>query len=338
MRKITLLFICLIFAGITFGQANWELIYEQEGNGGLMINNLSSDGVEYDVFVSGDRKNSYLAHHVSKINQWTKDQKWAQNFLKLSINANSDPQDIFVLGKDVWVCGYSGMVSHSDDHGYEGTWNSQATPGNNLLLESIWFTDENNGWAVGRGAAIIYTKNGGKTWNIYKSPVNVFFSRVFFTDKNNGYILGMQRDASNRGVILKTTNAGKTWIPYNFKTNAQIINGMYFYDSQDGWVCGDGGFISHTTNGGRTWEKQQWYIDGKHSLNDIHFVSPDEGWTCGVRGLLYHTTDAGKNWIEVNIGETREFVAIEFNGPYIGWVATSRKVYQLMDSRFKDHR
>ncbi len=336
--KTKLLISCLIFANIVFGQAKWELIYEQDGNGGLMINNLSSDGAEHDVFVCGSRKNSFLAFHISKINQWTKDQKWAQGFLSLSINAQDDPKDIFVLGNDVWVCGYRGMISHSGDNGYEGTWDLQATPANNLFLESIWFTDKNNGWAVGRNADILYTINGGSSWNIYKSPINIFFSRVFFTDKNNGYILGMQRDANNNGVILKTTDAGKSWTIHNFKTNAKEINGMYFYDSQNGWVCGNGGHISHTSNGGKTWEKQQWYIDGYHTLNDIHFVSLNEGWTCGARGLLYHTTDGGNNWQKVDIGETQDFTAIEFNGPYIGWVATSRKVYQLMDPRFKKYK
>lgn len=337
--KTKLLISCLIFANIVFGQTNWEIIYNQDGNAGLNINNLSSDGAEHDVFVCGNRKNSFTAHHVSKINQWTKDQKWAQNFLSLSINAQDDPKDVFVLGKDVWVCGNRGMISHSSDHGYEGTWNLQQTPVNNLFLESIWFTDENNGWAVGRNAAILYTKNGGSTWNTYKSPVNVFFSRVFFTDNSNGYILGMQRDANNSGVVLKTTNAGKSWAIHNFKTNAQIISGMYFYDSQNGWICGDGGFISHTIDGGISWEKQQWANKGgNYNLFDIHFVSRNEGWACGSKGLLYHTIDGGNNWQRIDIGEVQDFKTIEFNGPYIGWVATSRKVYQLMDSRFKKYK
>jgi len=44
-----------------------------------------------------------------------------------------------------------------------------------------------------------------------------------------------------------------------------------------------------------------------------------------------------QKWEIIDIGEEKDFIAIEFNGSYIGWLATKRKVYQLMDSRFKEY-
>lgn len=341
MKKLTLVSIVLLLSALVFGQAKWELIYEQEGNGGLMYNNLSSSGVENDVFASGREKNSFTAPHVSKISQWSQDQKWAQGDLSLAINAKESPKDVFVLNENnIWVCGYKGMISYNKHRGIEKCWKVQPTPANDLFLESIWFTDENNGWAVGRLAAILFTKDGGNTWKKYPAPVDMFFSRVMFTDSRNGYILGMQMGSDYYGTVLKTTDGGASWKVCKFKnsSNSSTITDMYFYDSQNGWICGDGGFITHTSDGGRTWKRQQWYIDGNHNLNDIHFVSLNEGWACGVKGLLYHTTNGGKNWAKVDVGETREFTAIEFNGPYLGWLATSRKIYEFRDPRFKNYR
>ena len=340
MKKLVLLLGISIFCQFVFAQDSWKVIYEQEGNGGLLLNNLSSSGVEYDVFVSGRTKNSFTQVHISKINQWTKDQRWAQNFLELGINSKVTPEDVFALDKDhIWVCGYSGMISHSNQGGLVGTWNIQKTPTKDLFLVSIWFSNSKNGWAVGKSGSMVYTNDGGNNWKQYTSPISGHLSRVQFTDNNHGYILAGQIGEDSYGRILKTNDGGLHWEVHKFRgTGATAgVMGMYFIDANNGWVCGDGGFISHTSDGGKTWKIQQWFIDRNHDLYDIHFVSLTEGWICGDKGLLYHTIDSGQNWEIIDIGEEKGLIAIEFNGPYIGWVATDRKVYQLMDSRFKDY-
>ena len=340
MKKTVIIFGLALLSQFIFAQNSWEVIYEQEGNGGLLLNNLSSSGVEYDVFVSGRTKNSFTQIHISKINQWTKDQKWAQNFLELGINAKDTPEDVFALDKDhIWVCGYRGMISNSEQGGLVGTWNIQETPSKELFLTSIWFSNSKNGWAVGKAGSMVFTKNGGKTWKQYTSPINEHLSRVQFTDAHHGYILAGQISNDSFGRILITTDGGLHWEVQKYRgTGATAgMNGMYFFDANNGWVCGDAGFISHTNDGGKTWKIQQWFIDRNHDLYDIHFVSVKEGWACGDKGLLYHTTDGGQNWKIIDIGEEKDFIAIEFNGPYMGWVATQRKVYQLIDPRFKDY-
>jgi len=73
----------------------------------------------------------------------------------------------------------------------------------NFSLNSVFFTDDNTGYAVGISGTILKTTNGGADWTSQNSGTNNGFSSVFFTDANTGYVVG-------GGIILKTTNGGNS--------------------------------------------------------------------------------------------------------------------------------
>ena len=312
----------------TIIEANWKLLHEQKSQ---FIGNLSSAPVSYDVFSVGGVTSSMYAQHVHRIDEW--------QISRDAIATREKPNDVFALDQNnIWLCGDKGMISHSDVRGNEGSWAVQPTS-TKESLQGIWFTDLKNGWAVGRNATILSTKDGGKTWIKNTSPLNMNFIKVIFTDKTTGYILADKIGNDYKGRILKTTNGGLSWAKHEFECTIQdYLTSMYFHDSQNGWICGKGGFITHTTNGGKTWTTQQRYLDGLKSLNDIHFRTLNEGWACGLRGLLYHTTNGGKTWTKQDIGEKYHFTAIEFNSPFMGWLATANNIYQCKDSRFETYR
>ena len=82
-------------------------------------------------------------------------------------------------------------------------WQNPLPQGN--LLESVFFTDSNTGYAVGNAGTILKTADGGVTWSIYSSgPINQLNS-VFFTDANTGFAAGT---GSTGDLILKTSDAG----------------------------------------------------------------------------------------------------------------------------------
>lgn len=328
MKKTAIIFLALLLNLTSFTQAEWKLSQEQKSQ---FIENLSSAPMGIDAFSAGGVTSSLYAQHVNRIDEW--------QISRDHIATLQRPHDVFVLNEEyLWVCGDKGMISHSDVRGNEGSWAVQATP-TDESLKSIWFTDLNNGWAVGNNATILNTKDGGQTWIKAPSPLNMNFIKVIFTDQNNGYILADRIGSDYKGRILKTTNGGVSWSVYTFDGSIQdALTGMHFYDSQNGWICGMGGFITHTGNGGKSWTMQQRYLNGLKSLNDIHFRTLDEGWACGLRGLLYHTTNGGKTWTQKDIGEKFHFTALEFNGPYLGWLATAGKIYQYKDPRFEKYR
>ncbi len=65
-------------------------------------------------------------------------------------------------------------------------------------------------------------------------------------------------------------------------------------DAREGWVCGDGGLIYHTEDGGLNWKIQP--MKTKEALFSISFVNPEVGWVVGNKGLIFHTTDGGTTW------------------------------------------
>ena len=69
-------------------------------------------------------------------------------------------------------------------------------------LESVHFTDANNGYAVGDCGIILKTINGGTNWNSDSSGTGAALYSIYFTSTDTGYVVG------NGGIILKTTNGG----------------------------------------------------------------------------------------------------------------------------------
>lgn len=328
MKSTPLFLICIIINLTGFSQPEWTKLHEHKSQ---FIEDLSSGGMNYQVFAAGRVTSSAYAQHVLYIDEW--------RISRDHISTNHAPHGVFSLDENnVWVCGDKGMISRSRIRGNEGTWVVQETP-TEESLQSIWFSDTLNGWAVGKNATILFTINGGNSWQKYQSPLNMNFIKVIFTAVNNGYILADKIGSAYKGKILKTTDGGSTWRICEFDCTIQdYLTSMYFFDTQNGWICGKGGFITHTTNGGLTWKTQQRYLDGLKSLNDIHFRTINEGWACGLRGLLYHTTDGGNTWTQQDIGEKSHFLAIEFNGPYLGWLSTAGQTYMYKDERFQKYR
>jgi photosystem II stability/assembly factor-like uncharacterized protein len=103
-----------------------------------------------------------------------------------------------------YVVGFNNTNNWSTIHKSSyGIWSIQQSPIKYLF--SIFFTDENTGYAVGGDFAnpspsIIKTTDGGQNWFIQNSTANAL-SDVFFINANVGWAAGFN-------VILKTTNGG----------------------------------------------------------------------------------------------------------------------------------
>ncbi len=99
-----------------------------------------------------------------------------------------------------------------------------------------------------------------------------------------------------------------------------MLQDVYFMDSQNGLVVGDGGLMLVTSDGGKTWEKKE--IDmrppgagqrqggppgggppggfgggGSAPLYNIYFVDENVGYITGGRGTILKTEDSGETWV-----------------------------------------
>ena len=130
---------------------------------------------------------------------------------------------------------------------------------------SIYYTNNNYGWACGAGGKIIRTTNGGLDWLLGNSGVNVELRDIIFIDQNEGWSVGLN------GRIIHSSDGGANWNIQNSGVNSHLY-GVYFADALTGWAVGDNGTILKTENGGTPVELVSFsanYINGVVKLNWI---------------------------------------------------------------------
>jgi photosystem II stability/assembly factor-like uncharacterized protein len=227
----------------------------------------------------------------------------------------------FVDRSTGWISGIKGIILHTSDGG--ATWVRQDV-GTERHLLSISFVDSQHGWAVGDFTTIMHTGDGGATWGAQSEEQDQIYSKVFFVDRNNGWIVG------ERGTILNTVNGGTDWHPvvpefferesledeYDRPRPTQF--GIYFTDTDNGWLCGLDSTILHTSDGGATW-------DVRNTGQDILFniaVRGDRGWAVGSQGTYLLSRDGGITWVkeEESIKSKLTFSNLHFTSPLRGWV------------------
>src|SRR2546425_10416953 len=80
------------------------------------------------------------------------------------------------------------------------------------------------------------------------------------------------------------------WSSKRIGSGGKDLNAVCFVDSKEGWVAGDGGFVSHTQDGGATWGERA--IGTEHSINDIYFFCKKSGFVL-AGGSIFPTDDGG---------------------------------------------
>jgi len=74
--------------------------------------------------------------------------------------------------------------------------------GTNVVFNSVYFTDVENGFIVGISGIILKTTNGGTDWSYLTSGTTQELNSVYFPVVDTGYTVGAN------SIILKTTNGG----------------------------------------------------------------------------------------------------------------------------------
>jgi photosystem II stability/assembly factor-like uncharacterized protein len=185
-------------------------------------------------------------------------------------------------------------VKKSEDNGT--SWNEQYTGYTRMSFRGI---DSPNGidvFALGNEGVLI-CNNGGDTWSPVSIPTTEHLRSIFFLNEQIGYI------GADRGVILKTTDGGKSW--KDLGANIQGVSSVseiVFLNEFQGYVCGFN-YMQYTEDGGLTWD----YVPGFEAtgelfqLQEMQFLNKQVGYVCGDVGLMYKTTDGGQTW---NLQET----------------------------------
>ena len=127
-------------------------------------------------------------------------------------------------------------------------------------------------------------------------------------------------------LIVASAVRAQSWVPFKLNTGGNDLNTVYFLDSKRGWVGGDGGFLSHTEDGGNSWMPQK--VGTKAGINDIYFRDKEAGFL--LAGNSIFVTRDGTSWSQSRIfapeefeGSDVELYSVRFSSKKKGWVVGS---------------
>jgi photosystem II stability/assembly factor-like uncharacterized protein len=220
--------------------------------------------------------------------------------------------------------GTATRVSLKAEKGQSWVWQNPLPIGNNLY--SVSFRNASDGWAVGDGGAIIFTRDSGVTWKAASSPnskrlwgVSAVSSGTVWAVGDGGVILkSVSEDsfamlvsgttqnlnavafvsdvkgwAAGDGIILATLDGGATWSPQSIPVQSQSFTSLSFINERTGWATGIAPGVLHTEDGGVTWTAQSGFYNGYFKLT---FVDTMHGWAVSGGALVFHSSDGGATW------------------------------------------
>lgn len=217
----------------------------------------------------------------------------------------------FINDQIGWIAGADGLIQNTNDGGT--TWLPQ-TSNTTLEISSIFFIDSQVGWAVEKNNPfLLRTTNGGKTWN--REIIHYIYSgleSIYFIDAQTGWAAGHYY--SINGEILKTTNGGNNWTIIEMP---ELLNSIFFVNSQVGYATGENGAFLSTEDGGTTWTNRSFAT--RSELWAAFFLDDKTGWAAGEKGTIIKTTNAGAAWNRVTTSNKDGINGLYFSDSKNGW-------------------
>lgn len=199
----------------------------------------------------------------------------------------------YVVGADMdSLGGEVGLVLKTTDGG--DTW-APHLPGTSGSLSSVYFKDNDTGFAVGAAGVAIRTYDGGATWDTFSVPTSEALTGIQFPGNGQvGYIFTRPRNPPSK--VLKTTDGGSNWTAISVGGPASVTRGGGFANDSVGVIVGDDGLVIHTANG-----LDSFWFGGAMTNADLTAATfapddPDKGYLVGhdsARGVIRYTDDFG---------------------------------------------
>jgi photosystem II stability/assembly factor-like uncharacterized protein len=243
------------------------------------------------------------------------------NWVPLPTVSGFTPSVVMGSGNKVILAGGGGGILISTDFG--SSWvivnkhTSETLYSINIVNNSIY--------ACGTSGTFFKSTDMGNTFNMnYMVAANKCLrsAAIQFLNESIGFAV------SQRGQVLKTTNAGESWTQIHKDTISIPVSneGLYFFNENLGFVAGkldnSVDIIYKTTDGGQSWSTVQ--NQAYQNLNCIDFADEKNGAAGGNKTAILYTTDQGVSWktATVNTTDQLDIKAIKFynglNGLAVG--------------------
>ena len=200
-------------------------------------------------------------------------------------------------GRRIVAVGDRGIVLLSDDSGK--TFRQARHVPTRATLNSVSFTNEREGWAVGHWGVILHTVDGGETWALQRDDLSVdrpLFA-VWFKDERSGLAAGLW------SLLLRTEDGGKTWTRVSLsaagghKDSGKNLFEIFQGPQGDLFIAAEQGSVYRSRDGGRRWSEIETGNTGTFWTG----ITLDSGvmLVAGLRGRIYRSIDGGSAWTAV---------------------------------------
>ena len=205
-------------------------------------------------------------------------------------------------------------------------------------LRSVFFIDQNRGWAAGSKGTLLRTDDSGKSWKEMSASTRDIVRDIFFTDEQNGWLVcevnayELKTNEDPRAYLMKTTDGGNKWTRVEIKgvdVDAILVRAV-FSSAARGWAFGEAGAIFSTRDAGENWTRLR--TPTRRLLLGGTFVDDERGWIVGAGATIIQTSDGGDTWYQSllpDVEKTVRFTATSFFDNRLGWaVGSSGSVYR----------
>lgn len=151
-------------------------------------------------------------------------------------------------------------------------------------------------WAVGEAGDVLFTDDGGASWQRRAFGLSARAIDVAFSDASHGWLV------TDDGTVLATEDGGVSW-DVRRRTELRLF-AVASTDADHVWALGDAGAVLRSDDGGRTWTRRGF---GDSPLADVVFADARHGWLVGFY-QIWATGDGGETW---RLRESRDMAVLK---------------------------
>jgi len=271
------------------------MLHTTDGGNTWNPQNILPNNAYFSVFFT-DILNGWASGYAGKIVHTT---DGGETWVDQTAPFNTDYYKIYFLNSQTgWIVGGDAgsfpsyishrVILHTNNGG--ATWSLQYGEAYKSILKSIYFVDQNTGYATGESGIVMKTTDGGANWLEQTVIPSFHFFDIHFVNSTTGWVIGKYLGVPHYAAIFKTTDGGNNWTETSLGID-ESLSGIYFTDNIHGWVVGgdsnNEGIIYYTSDGGANWVPQN--IPPVEYLYRIFFFDENHGWASGHLGTIIST-------------------------------------------------
>jgi len=223
-------------------------------------------------------------------------------------------------------------------------WLKLSMPKQSVIFRKVQFISKTVGFVVSSDGSLLSTTDSGLNWSvdiIMPDSSGFFHDDLCFINENEGWMTG-RKEGKNYGIgiIMHTTNGGKTWtkqleLKSYIQTDVKYFTSIKFINRETGWALASdyfdnfsSTFLYRTDNGGINWNIVN--VIKSIPVNDIKLINRDTLWIGGGSSAKFVKTFNGGTTLNYSFIDTIYASQIAPQSGLQGWLS-HRKPFNFSD-------